>query len=181
MSCLSCTLISYLTRDEIENNITTMFLKYSIVSYAYILHDKDEEIINGIKKPHFHIYFKFGKPVRESSIAKLFDISENQLQSVKNINALIAYFIHKFDTDKFQYDLTDIVSFNLDKEQCIDNAVAMATEDYSETYHIRLILSKAYSKEWTLSDIIDYCLDNEIWDLLRKNYTIFKDAVRGYL
>lgn len=181
MSCLSCTLISYLTREEIEINITTMLLKYEVLSYAYILHDKEEEIINGNKKPHFHIYFKFGKQVRQSSIAKLFDISENQIQSVKNVNALIAYFIHKFDTDKYQYEFSEICSFNIDVEQCIDNAVAMACEDFTETYHIRLILSKAYSKEWTLSDIIDYCLDNEIWDLLRKNYTIFKDAVRGYL
>lgn len=181
MGCLSITLISYLSKEEIENNITTMFLKYEVLSYAYILHDKEEEIINGTKKPHFHLYFKFGKPVRQSSIAKLFDITENQTQSVKNLNALIAYFIHKFDADKYQYELTDIRSFNIDVEQCIDNAIAMATDDYSEIYHIRLILSKAYSKEWTLSDIIDYCLDNEIWDLLRRNYTIFKDAVRGYL
>lgn len=84
--------------------------------YAYILHDCDADENGELKKPHYHVYLYFENAREFKSIANVFGIAENNIELVKNKRALIRYFTHIDDPEKYQYSYKDIVSFNFNVE-----------------------------------------------------------------
>ena len=103
--------ILQLYQEHINNNDIQNILesKKSIKRYAWILHDKDNS------KPHYHIMIDFGRSYPVDRIPEWFDqhpgiVESNLMEPVKSWTAFVQYLIHKNDPDKYQYDITEIVS-----------------------------------------------------------------------
>lgn len=99
-------------------------------SFAYILHDRDSYLHDVFdsdsgellyssgshKKNHVHVvlYYKDARTI--SSISKQYDIPENMIEIVKSVKGIYRYLVHKDDPEKFQYDISDVVTnISLDK------------------------------------------------------------------
>lgn len=95
--------------------------------YAYILHDKDKKEDGTLKTAHYHFYGKRKSPITEQSLKNFAKKCEQNIfyENLKsNQNALMRYFLHADNDDKFHYEEKDIVSnFDLSKAKTIDNSI----------------------------------------------------------
>lgn len=130
-------LVSYLPLDDIQSIID--YKVKQIISYAFILHDKDvyseKDCLNkdsgiidtlkvGTQKPsHVHIYLKLCNSRNADEIKRWFvkkDINGKNInclrEIVRNRIGVINYLIHntKGSKDKYQYNKDDIYSFNIE-------------------------------------------------------------------
>ena len=89
--------------------------------YAFILHDKDVNVSGEIERPHYHIVVVLKNPyssktVLNDIVSKLF-INRSCVGTRKIFDFVLMcqYLIHKNDKDKYQYDLLDIWSNDVDE------------------------------------------------------------------
>lgn len=135
MSIRICEIVTNLKNDKGEDliNLDNMkdFLvnRECIMKYAYIVHDKDtysleDEAKNEqhkagtLKSPHIHLLLKFRCPQQIGNVAKWFNIKPNCVQKVKSEVAATAYLIHANAPQKYQYELSEVIS-NFDVAQAI--------------------------------------------------------------
>lgn len=145
--------------------------KYDLKEYAYILHDKDSDENGELKKEHFHIYIKFSKQIRSETILKIFNTSV--FEDVKDINALMRYFLHLGEENKHEYSKEELIK-NFD----IDFTSNLSKED-KEIKELNMILEHVNSDDFKgLNELLHFCLNNKIWSTYRRNYSIIKDYVR---
>lgn len=133
--------MSYLPTQEIVKDILDKKSKY-ISAYAFIYHDKDtydKDILDGdkvihaqgeLKQPHFHIYLKLKASRQEEEIRRWFmpkgvkdsnGLAFNCLsQKVKSAYGAIEYLTHRNAPEKYQYDDSEVISYNIDNilEDC---------------------------------------------------------------
>ena len=64
------------------------------IKYAIILHDKDVNECNELKKAHYHIYMFFDKRRDVNVIAKAFNLTDAQVQKCNNMPYAIKYLVH---------------------------------------------------------------------------------------
>lgn len=79
------TQIDYLSEEQI---IKALYLEDSnginhLLSYAYILHDKDKDRNGKLKKAHWHILIKMDNSYSFNYIAKRFGVPINQIEKIK--------------------------------------------------------------------------------------------------
>ena len=88
----------------------------NIVTYACIIHDKDEG-----KKPHFHAVLTFKTPKTIDSIAKAFEVPTNMINKIRGTTAdAQKYLTHANAPDKYQYSTDDVVA-NFDYKAKMDS------------------------------------------------------------
>lgn len=145
-------LISYLeTYEDVQSVID--YKANQIVSYAYALHDKDTyekdvfDTLSGVlkhskgelKKPHFHIYLLLSERRYVEEVQKWFmlknkdGIIQNCLyEPLFSKSSLLDYLTHSTDKakNKYQYDKSIVVSYNIDIDP-VDN-----NEPIDETFDI---------------------------------------------
>ena len=81
--------------------------RYQGAKYALIRHDRDQSP-DGKVAEHFHIFFKFGYPVKFQYIKEAFQYGN--IQQVRSANACVQYLIHKNNPEKAQYRKEEIIS-----------------------------------------------------------------------
>ncbi|MBR2786571.1 MAG: hypothetical protein IKD76_03655 [Clostridia bacterium] len=86
--------------------------------YAYILHDKDVNDNGELKKKHIHAMVKYGGRRTLSSVQNEFFKYglEKRFCDTCNERAMLRYFTHIDDPDKYQYSIDDIVQGNMKSE-----------------------------------------------------------------
>ena len=108
----------YLTKEKIEEGVQ----KRAIKNYAYILHDKDVDKEGKPKEPHWHICLQFNDSQDTKYVAKWFGIEEQYVSKSKSghFEDMVLYLTHKNASEKFQYDLQDVIA-NFDYSKFIEN------------------------------------------------------------
>lgn len=123
-----------------EETILNVLNKYqSIDKYVYILHDKDiytsddiknfsisEEKLGKLKDAHWHIYIHLTSARTLKDIAKWFNLEWNYVRPPRDgskseqfIN-MVAYAVHACKPNKYQYDISEVKSKNVDVKDIIE-------------------------------------------------------------
>lgn len=109
-------------------NDLDLLISKDIKRYAYIYHDKDT------KEPHYHLFISTLNPRRRNWLDtwKLTNIPEQNIfcEPCKDFNALMLYFLHRKNPEKYQYELTSICAnfeFN-----AVDN---IESNEHLDTYN----------------------------------------------
>lgn len=129
-------LLLYTSEDE--SHIKALeYIKNNYESYAYIVHDKDTNKDNELKKAHTHIVLEFNNARWSSSLAEELGITPNYLQNCKNFEKALDYLIHFNDDTKYQYDISEVKgnlkkqlikqmnSFNKDENEIVKEIIEM--------------------------------------------------------
>lgn len=81
-------------------------------NFAAILHDQDiyedGDHKGELKKPHWHVVFRFKNAVWNTSIAKELGITPNYLEACKDVDASLLYLVHYGNSDKAQYEYENV-------------------------------------------------------------------------
>lgn len=129
-------LVSYLpTLEEVQKVLDNKAKQ--IVSYAYIMHDKDfynDDVIDKdtgecihikgeIKPPHIHIYLRLVNNRDVGEIRRWFESTDENGQKINCLSRVVRdrvscinYLTHntKASKDKYQYSVEDVISYNVD-------------------------------------------------------------------
>ena len=129
-------LLLYTSEDE--SHIKALdYIKNNYENYAYIVHDKDTNKDNELKKAHTHIVLEFNNARWSSSLAEELGITPNYLQNCKNFEKALDYLIHFNDDTKYQYDISEVKgnlkkqlikqmnSFNKDENEIVKEIIEM--------------------------------------------------------
>lgn len=129
-------LLLYTSEDE--SHIKALeYIKNNYENYAYIVHDKDTNKDNKLKKPHTHIVLEFNNARWSSSLAEELGIIPNYLQNCKNFEKALDYLIHFNDDTKYQYSINEVKgnlkkqlikqmnSFNKDENEIVKEIIEM--------------------------------------------------------
>lgn len=88
-----------------------------IRDYAYIKHDKDENVT-----PHWHIAIRLKDTYNTKHIAEWFDVPETQIEKVKGRwTDMLKYLIHRNAPEKYQYEESGVKS-NFDFQKILKEA-----------------------------------------------------------
>lgn len=113
------------------------YIKNNYENYAYIVHDKDINKDNELKKAHTHIVLEFNNARWSSSLAEELGITPNYIQNCKNFEKALDYLIHFNDDTKYQYDINEVKgnlkkklikqmnSFNKDENEIVKEIIEM--------------------------------------------------------
>lgn len=113
------------------------YIKNNYENYAYIIHNKDTNKDNELKKAHTHIVLEFNNARWSSSLAEELGITPNYLQNCKNFEKALDYLIHFNDDTKYQYDISEVKgnlkkqlikqmnSFNKDENEIVKEIIEM--------------------------------------------------------
>lgn len=97
-------------------------LFYDVKRYAYILHDKDVNEDGTPAMPHYHLFVSFERPRRKQWL-DTYKFLHNPVENIlcepcKELDALLLYFCHFNEKEKYQYPRADIVAnFPLSKAE----------------------------------------------------------------
>lgn len=141
--------------------------------YAYIYHDKDlKEDLTEFKKAHWHfqVFNEYQKEL--TTWANLFNVNLPRTQKITNKKSAIRYLIHADNNDKFQYDVTNIVS-NFDFINYFNKLI----NDESNEIDIIFTYIDYHKRHVGTKELVNYVLDNNIWGTFRRNYSIIKDLL----
>ena len=108
------------------------------------LHDRDElDDKSGYKKPHWHCLLMWSTlKSREQAQEVIAMIGGVGCESVQSQKAYAAYLIHLYDSDKAQYDASDVLEFS--------------------GANYRKIIKDENSKYTLIADVIKFCNENGI-------------------
>lgn len=95
------------TSEDIKLMVEQVLERYPGTRFAYIFHDKDTSA-DGPVPEHWHIVFKFSGHARFNSLKEVFPYG--MIQTAKSLNASIQYLIHKNAPEKFQYQVSEIIT-----------------------------------------------------------------------
>ena len=162
----------HISIDELKEKLSSI---PCVDFYAFIKHDKDvyeNGALKGqVKKVHYHCIIEYNNPdfatLNGSSCKlKLLTILRDNIYNALFINPIrservfIRYFVHKDDKDKFQYDISEIVTN--DKER-VDKCFAKKLKcDKNNDYCINKIFEWIENKtsQITMFEIRDLFKEN---------------------
>ena len=99
--------------DSLPDNYLSIIESWHIPVLCSPIHDKDLNADDNEKKKHIHFLIDFGSGQNKSfEQVKMYTdkLKATIPQICHNRSALIRYFIHKDNPEKFQYDINDLVS-----------------------------------------------------------------------
>lgn len=168
-----CEIILYtdnLEHIELLNQLTSKY------NYAYIIHDKDKNDDGTLKKEHIHLLLFFKNARWGSSILKEIIIDNpNLIEFRENKVNAVQYLVHSNNLDKFQYEITDIVS-DIDVSIYFNKFKDDETKDVSILYdYITNYVGYLYYNQ-----LYYYAVSNNLWSSYRRNYLILKDLVNEH-
>lgn len=138
-------------------------LKSKFKEWAYCLHDSDVNDEGELKKPHIH-WVGRGDPRTLSAVAKFLGLKENEVELGKNFKALIQYLIHLNNPEKAQYSIENVVTNIPDIGNILRNL--------SEGQICKDLASAKCRMSWF--DLIQYAIENDCFDVLRRNMPLIK-------
>ena len=108
--------------NNISNNLKTVFTSHNIPEFYFILHIGETNEQGELKTPHFHIVVSFGYRVYSSIIldclrevlSSLYNDNLVSIEYVNDMRSCVRYLIHYDNSNKKQYDISNIVSNNRD-------------------------------------------------------------------
>lgn len=141
------------------------------LDYAMICHDRDiDEKTGEIKKPHWHVVIHFNNAKWNTALSEDLSITENYIEECRNLNRSLAYLIHYYDEEKYQYSIDDVEgSLRKRLVEYIKN------DDKTESEKVIEILKfiDEQDDELSVSDLIRYCSSIGYWDVLRRASSLF--------
>ena len=165
----SIVLYQYPTQD--------LLLMLGVEEYAFIEHNYDlwieGEKKGQLKDTHYHLYVKLRK---KKTISGVFNIlnkwKENCTQSflivnLSNVPNFIRYLVHKDDSDKYQYDISEIIT-NMDLSIYFD----LQMSDLQFTTNVIQLISEGKLKYF--KELVSYCIPFGKLNLVMKRAYFFK-------
>lgn len=148
--------LEYISIDDVKKVLSE---KASIKDYAYIIHDKDvytkadeeenEEHRDGLLKPsHIHCFVRLEGPREIEQVAKWFGVKSNYIQKCRSsFSKCLQYLIHKNDKNKYQYDVSEVVSnYDFETEMNV----------MSDSERLDVIIEKIGNQEITRYNYTEY-------------------------
>lgn len=159
------------TKEELERCVDILEKNY--IDYAYILHDKDRNDDDSLKKIHYHLrcFAVFQKTI--SAWASLFQVLPNNIEVLENKRRAIRYLIHLDSPKKYQYSQLDVVTNIVDIDNYFNEDKSSEDTQLQNIFgYISAIQNYVYFRE-----IKDYVLQNNYWSAYRRYYSIIKDVI----
>lgn len=151
-------------------------LEYSKIDFAYILHDKDKNDDDSLKKIHYHLRIFANNQRTISAWASFLGVKENDIQLLENKRRAIRYLIHLDSPKKYQYSSLDIVTNILDIDNYLNEDKVQEDSQLANIFtYIDSIRGFIYFRE-----IKDYVLQNNYWSAYRRYYSIVKDVIQEH-
>lgn len=156
-----------------EDNTHYNALKYienNYIDYAYIIHDKDKNKKNELKKEHVHLTIQFHNARYRNAIALELGIAPNYMQKCESLENSLKYLLHYGIKDKYQYDLSEIkgnLKFKLEK--------ILETTDISENEKLSMIIDyiSRYYGFLSYSAFTNYIITTPLLNTYKKyNYLV---------
>lgn len=163
--------------------------KVKLISIALIIHDKDKNDLKEIIFPHVHVYAKFSEKRTLSRVARDLGIGEQYIEFPKNGNKYfeenqLAYLTHAQQPDKYQYEATEVETFNTVDYPAFIKANAKKFEKQSAIVKrkntdesLDLINQQILRGELFLDDILS---DDDLFLLYSNHKLQFKQAFDSY-
>lgn len=94
--------------DEDPSHLFALqFLESCHVPFVSICHRYDIDSDGKLKKPHYHVFFKFRQERYLDNVASLLGIKSNYIQECLDEKGALRYFLHADHPEKYQYRLDD--------------------------------------------------------------------------
>lgn len=145
------------------------FLNFkNLVSFSFILHDKDST------RSHYHVVLRLNSPLNFRTI--LNKVKNNLLISIDIISVRkcidyegsILYLIHFFESDKFQYSLNNVYTTDLKITEFLNDMVEFGESCISLNERISIIELLNYCKKFsTWHEFVNSLEENELISLNR--------------
>lgn len=148
-----------------------------ISEYEYImmLHDRDFTEDGEPKKPHYHCVVQFTDAKTISSVAKRFNLSENQIQVFtkekgKTLDGYLVYMTHANEPDKALYDVSDFLGcpelINRAKKAIKEKVTKLSSDEYLSMICDSIIDGSLK----TITEITLYCKKQGCISVLSRNW-----------
>lgn len=101
----------HISKGELKKQLEEAQIEF----YAFILHDKDKASNGGLKKPHYHCIIGIEVNNKKAkSVAEAFATSclyeKARVNNIRNLCNALCYLVHKKDANKYQYEVSEIVT-----------------------------------------------------------------------
>lgn len=162
-------LILYPKEDDSHYNALE-YIKNNYIDYAYIIHDKDTNNKNELKKEHIHITIQFHNARYRNAIALELGITPNYMQKCISLENSLTYLIHYGLKNKYQYDIEEVhgnLKYKLIK--------ILETIDISEEDKLSMIIDyiSRYNAYLTYTAFTNYIITTPLLQIYKKyNYII---------
>lgn len=157
--------------DECPNNWQEIIESWNTPCLVSPLHDKDINPNGEPKKPHRHCVVMFeGKKSFEQIKALLEPLHAPTPQKCLNVKGNVRYFMHLDNPCKAQYDRKDILAFG---GACVDDILSYSTSEKKAIFK-DVVMFIQENRVQELSDLVNYCLENEKddwFDIILTQYT----------
>lgn len=154
----------YSYQDIVDNIIWLHQTKRYIENYAFIRHTKDT-LANGEKvEPHVHFAIKLKEGMRKDDFYKNIllgkDIPEQDVVGSSSQKNTFAYLIHKFNPDKYQYSVDEVVTPDLNwyKNRILRNTGKWEQDfTYDDILYEIICYIHDYEGQLNLYDLLIWC------------------------
>lgn len=149
---------SILYEDSAPKNYKDILSNLGLQCVISPWHDRDvNEGTGEIKKKHKHVLYIFDGPTTYSKVQKLSTVLNGSIPIIQaSAKGAIAYWIHKNNPEKAQYDVKDIELVNIDS---LNDVIELTEEDIRAIWkHIYQMVNKQNVME--VGDIMDYFMLN---------------------
>lgn len=162
--------------DNIKNNYDYIYIKHDKDRYD---DDSDSHNFGDLKKVHYHCCIGFDNAIKLSTIVDELQYPSNLINPIKRINKYLPYLLHYGYSDKFQYDLSEIEGTDVLVNKLVD---LINNDKLSEKDSVIKIFDYINDSTCviTLSEIVKFSLDNNIWSTFRRNYTIINNYIKEH-
>lgn len=150
--------------DEILTKITQYADEWS-----FILHDRDVDENDEIKKPHYHVCMRFVAPRTRKAIVNVLGYPKlEDFERAKKWKSVNRYLLHLDDDDKTRYGDYEVTS-NFDYRKLVNVAE-------SEGDKVQEIIGFIWTKDCKIFlDLVDWALSKGLYSELRRGYPLIKD------
>ena len=164
--------IAFLLYPDDLTHLKAMDIIKSSYDHVAILHDKDCDENGVIKKAHWHVILRFKNATWNSAICKELGIDINYSEQIRNFDNSMMYLIHYNDSDKYQYDISEV--FGTFKNRLVDilnhqnkneGEKVLELIEFIETYPKNIRLS--------VTTFSRFCASNGYWSEFRRSASIF--------
>ena len=133
---------------------------------------EDGEHKGEFKKPHFHFIVKFKNPRYISGVAIEFAIDERFIQFLDIWKNAARYLLHWGDTDKYQYDTSELVG-------TLKSEVLKLLDDSSDDTKLQEITRYLNNVSGVISfaNVWDFVLKQGYANVYRRYYNVFSDLI----
>lgn len=164
--------------DDITHVNALSYIKDNF-NYVGILHDKDIGDTEEIKKAHWHVLVCFPNDRWQSKIAKDLGITPNYLRKCEDKNVFARYLLHLDDTDKFQYDESELFGNIIDK---FDFTPDGTSEDKKILHMISLLEDEGgLINDFNYVKAIKLICGNGFYSVLRRSGSIGNSIINFYV